>query len=140
MAKKCSLPAREVDPKTGLLYEDGPPKEVNQEQMRRFALQAFFHDYSVSTPNASLSGGFLGGLERMVQRLGFDSPVADACKATAFASNGLKLSREYMINEAEVLHQNLLNHLALRMKTPAASGTGTLAIAILLGLYQVIMS
>ncbi|KAJ5259237.1 hypothetical protein N7478_012218 [Penicillium angulare] len=108
--------------------------------MRKFALQAFFYDYCIPTSHSSLSGGFLSGLEPMVRNLGLDSPVADACRAAAFASHGIKLHRKFLIYQAEILHQNLLRHLALRIQTPAANSKENLTIAVLLGLYQMIIS
>jgi len=140
MARKCSLAAREPVPGTDFLPEDGPPKEVSENRIKELALQAFFYDYSVVSVNSSLSGGFLGGLEPLVQDLGLESHVANACKAAAFASNGIKLRRRFLTQQAETVYHDLLVHLAGSMQTPAASSHETLVIAILLGLYQVIFS
>ncbi|KAJ5639453.1 uncharacterized protein N7484_007315 [Penicillium longicatenatum] len=140
MARKCSLAAREPVPGTDFIPEDGPPKEVTQNRIKELALQAFFYDYTDVSVNSSISGGFLGGLEPIVQNLGLESHVANACKAAAFASNGLKLRRQFLIQQAETLYHELLGYLASSMQTPAASGHETLIIAILLGLYQMIVA
>ncbi|KAJ5538369.1 hypothetical protein N7494_007848 [Penicillium frequentans] len=140
MARKCSLAAREPVPGTDILPDDGPPKEVTQNRIKELALQAFFYDYTDVSVNSSISGGFLGGLEPIVQDLGLDSHVANACKAAAFASNGLKLRRQFLIQQAETLYHELLGYLASSMQTPAASSHETLIIAILLGLYQMVVA
>ena len=137
MARKCSLAAREPIPGTDILPEDGPPKEVSQNKIKELALQAFFYDYTVVRVNTLLPGGFMSGLEPVVQKLGMESHVANACKAAAFASNGRKLRRQFLIEQAETLYHDLLGYLARSMQTPAANSYETLAIAILLGLYQV---
>ncbi|KAJ5712054.1 hypothetical protein N7488_006210 [Penicillium malachiteum] len=137
MAQKCSLPVREPIPGTNVVPEDVLPKEVSVERMQRLALQAFFYDYSICTVTHSISGGFLGGLETMVRKAGLNSPLADACKAAAFASSGLKLRRKPLLDRAEILYHDLLRYLAKRMQASSASDPEPLAIAILLGLYQV---
>lgn len=137
MARKCSLPARAPLPGTDVLPEDGPPKEVSVERIEKYALQSFFYEYSILTVNSSLSGGFLARLESMVKRSGLKSPLADACRAAAFASGGLKLHRKYILDWGKNLYQDSIQHLAKLIRSSSATTPETLAIAILLGLYQV---
>ncbi|KAJ5704220.1 hypothetical protein N7493_011358 [Penicillium malachiteum] len=75
----------------------------------------------------------------MVRKSGLKSPLADACKAAAFASSGLKLRRKPLLDRAEILYHDLLRYLAKRMQAPSASDPEPLAIAILLGLYQLLV-
>ncbi|THC94915.1 hypothetical protein EYZ11_005598 [Aspergillus tanneri] len=141
MARKCSLSPRVPVPGTDTLPEDGPPKEIPDNLIEEFAIRAFFHDYCVAPVNTALSRGFLGGLELMVQRLGLQSPVANACKAVAFASHGLKLSRPFLTQKAETLYHELLVSLTRSTQNPAlAAGPEMLVIAILLGLYEMIIA
>ncbi|KAJ6031703.1 hypothetical protein N7540_002435 [Penicillium herquei] len=72
----------------------------------------------------------------MVRKSGLESPLANACKAAAFASGGLKLRRKPLLDQAEILYHDLLRYLAKRMQVNSASDPEPLAIAILLGLYQ----
>lgn len=138
-ARKCSLPARVPAPGSDIVPEDGPPKEVSESVIEDCALRAFFHDYCVVPMNSSLSRGFLGGLELMVHRLGLQSQVANACKAVAFASHGLKLSRPFLTRKAEMLYHDLLGSLARSIQNPdVASSSETMVISILLGLYEVL--
>ncbi|KAL2831551.1 hypothetical protein BDW59DRAFT_182191 [Aspergillus cavernicola] len=117
--------------------KDGAPKEVTNEAMEEYALQAFFYDYCLAPINPTFSCGFLGGLEVMVHRLGRQSPVSKACQAVAFASHGLKLTRPFLTRKAEELYQSLLRSLAHAIKDPKmANKTDTAVMAILLGLYE----
>ncbi|KAJ5930365.1 hypothetical protein N7466_005858 [Penicillium verhagenii] len=140
MARKCSLTAYEPVPGFDYLPEDGPPKELSQDEIKEIALQAFFYDYTNMCVNSSISGGFLGGLEQIVQDLGPQSHVANACKAVGFASNGLKLRRKFLIQEGETLYHDLLGYLSSSMQTSTASSHETLVIAILLGMYQMVVA
>jgi hypothetical protein len=119
--------------------EDGPPKDIPDDLIEELALRAFFHDYCVVPVNMAISRGFLGGLEPMVHRLGLQSPVANACKAVAFASHGLKLSRPFLIQKGETLYHELLGSLVRSIQNPPlAAGPDILVTAVLLGLYEVI--
>lgn len=138
IARKCSLSPRIPIPGTGNIPEDAPPSEVPEHLIEELALRAFFHDYCVVPVNPALSRGFLAGLEPMVQRLGPQSPLADACKAVAFACHGLKLSRPFLTEKAEMLYQTLLGSLAHSIQDGATSRTPEIfIITILLGLYEV---
>ncbi|KAL2802931.1 hypothetical protein BJX63DRAFT_437405 [Aspergillus granulosus] len=141
MARKCSLSPRVPVPGTDTVPEDGPPNDIPGGLIEELALRAFFHDYCVVPVNTALSRGFLSGLEPMVHRLGLQSPVANACKAVAFASHGLKLSRPFLTQKAETLYHELLGSLARSIQNPAlAAGPEMLVIAILLGLYEMIIA
>ncbi|KAL4819964.1 hypothetical protein BDW67DRAFT_154393 [Aspergillus spinulosporus] len=141
MARKCSLSPRVPVPGTDTMPEDGPPKDIPDGLIEELALRAFFHDYCVVPVNTALSQGFLGGLEPMVHRLGLQSPVANACKAVAFASHGLKLSRPFLTKKGETLYHELLGSVARSIQNHAlAASPEILVIAILLGLYEMIMA
>lgn len=140
-ARKCSLPVRVPDPSTKNLPEDCPPQEVPSEKTEEFALRAFFHDYCITSTNPSLSLGHLSGLESIIHHLGWQSNVAKACKAVAYANHGIKLCRPSLTRKAETYYQDLLASLVEAMNNPTtASTTGSLIIAMLLGLYEVFLS
>ncbi|PYH93854.1 putative C6 transcription factor [Aspergillus ellipticus CBS 707.79] len=142
MARKCSLPARAPAPGTSFLPNDAPPKEETDDSIEGLALRAFFYDYCVPLTNYSLSRGFLHGLETIVCRRGLSSDVAQACKAVAFASHGIKLQRPSLIDKAGSLYQKLITSLARAMNLndlPPRS-PDVLIIVMLLGVYEMIVA
>ncbi|KAE9382116.1 hypothetical protein N431DRAFT_321891 [Stipitochalara longipes BDJ] len=121
--------------------DDISPIEVPEEQVEQFALGAFFYDYPIISTNRELSRGYLDGLEGMVQQLGLESDLAKACKVVAFATHGIKLRRPVLIQRAENFYQDLLGTLARGIEDPVfATSTESLMIAMLLGLYEIIMA
>ena len=137
-ARKCSLPVRVSKPGTDILPEDGQPQELSNEKVEEFALRAFFYDYCIVSMNPYLSRGYLDGLELMLHQLGWESDLAKACKAVAFASHGSKLRRPVLKQKAEMLYHNLLGSLAKAIEDSAFATTAELLmIAMLLGLYEV---
>ncbi|KAK0516280.1 hypothetical protein JMJ35_000883 [Cladonia borealis] len=135
MARKCSLPVRVSGP--GI----DKPQEISDEKVEEFALRAFFYDYCIISTNHSLSRGYFDGLELMVQRLGWQSDLAKACKAVGFATHGTKLYRPGLMRKAEVFYYTLLGSLAKAIADPAfVKTTESLMIAVLLGLYEMIMA
>ncbi|KAL2812315.1 hypothetical protein BJX63DRAFT_421877 [Aspergillus granulosus] len=94
------------------------PKEITPELMEECALRAFFHDYCIVPIKTPLSHVFLGGLELMAHRLGLQFQV-----------------------KGEELYHELLIALAHTIKDPTvADTTETVVMAILLGLYEMIMA
>ncbi|KAL3446437.1 hypothetical protein BJX65DRAFT_131202 [Aspergillus insuetus] len=141
MARKCSLPARVPVPGSSILPPDILPKEVPREIMEECALRAFFYDFCLVPINPTLSRGFLSGLEQMVHRLGMQSQVAKACMAVGYASHGIKLFRPFLVQRAEELYYDGLRSLAHAMKdSHAINKEETVVMAILLGLYEIIMA
>ncbi|KAL2859229.1 hypothetical protein BJX68DRAFT_226018 [Aspergillus pseudodeflectus] len=141
MARKCSLPVRVPAPGSSSLPPDILPKEVPRDVMGECALRAFFYDFCIVPINPTLSRGFLGGLERMVHRSGLQSQVAKACMAVGYASHGVKLFRPFFVQEAEELYHELLSALAQAIRDPGAiDKEQTVVMAILLGLYEMIMA
>ena len=121
--------------------EDAKPREVSDEKIEEFALRAFFYDYCILSTNHSISRGYLDGLELMVNRLGWQSDLAKACKVVAFASHGIKLCRPSLTRKAETFNDDLLRSLAKDIQDPAFVNTAeSLTIAMLLGLYEVCQS
>lgn len=125
-------------PNTGILPEDRRPKEFSEAEVEKFALQAFFYDYCITSTNHTISRGYLDGLESLMLQLGVDSDLARACKAVAYASHGIKLDRPRLIKEGEKVYQDLLGNLARSIEKPGFTDTTeSLMIAMLLGLYEV---
>lgn len=138
IARKCVLPVRASGPGTDIVPEDGLPEENSEEKIEEFALRAFLYDYCVVSTNQSLSRGYLNGLELMIYHLGWQSDLAKACKAVAFADHGIKLRRPGLVRKAETIYHNLLGSLAKAIQDPAFVNTAeSLTIAMLLGLYEV---
>ena len=120
--------------------EDGLPVETSDEKVEEFALRAFLYDYCIVSTNRSLSRGYLNGLELMLHRLGWQSDLAKACKAVAFADHGIKLRRPGLVRKAEVSYHDLLGPLAKAIQNSAFVNTAeSLMIAMLLGLYEVFL-
>lgn len=121
--------------------KDVQPREVSNEKVEEFALRAFFYDYCIISTNPSISRGYLNGLESMLNHLGWQSDPAKACKAVAFASHGIKLSRPGLTRKADILYNDLLRSLAKAILDPAfVNNIESLTIATLLGLYEVHLS
>ena len=121
--------------------DDAKPREVSDEKVEEFALRAFFYDYCILSTNHSISRGYLDGLELMVNRLGWQSDVAKACKVVAFASHGIKLCRPGLTRTAETFYDDLLGSLAKAIQDPAFVNIAeSLTIAMLLGLYEACQS
>ncbi|RDW57449.1 hypothetical protein BP6252_13787 [Coleophoma cylindrospora] len=140
-ARKCSMPTRAPIPGTDVLSEDILPAEISQAQSNELALRAFFYDYCIVSTNPNLSRGFLSGLEMMAHRLGPQSDLAKACQAVAFGSHGKPLNRPQLVAKAEMFHQELLGSLAEAIENPAsANATEAKLVAMLLGLYQIIVA
>lgn len=138
IARKCRLPVRASRPGTDLVPEDGLPEETSDEKVEEFALRAFLYDYCIVSTNQSLSRGYLNGLELMLNRLGWQSDVAKACKAVAFADHGIKLRRPGLARKAELSYYDLLGSLTKAIHDSAFVNTAeSLTIAMLLGLYEV---
>ena len=141
MARKCSLPGEtpgsvpDTQPKDG-----GLPKEVSKEKLDEFALRGFFYDYCVVSTNQSLSRGYLGSLELMLYRRGWQSDLAKACKVVEYASHGTLLRRPGLMQKAELMYHDLLGSLAKAIDGAAfANNAESLTIAMLLGLYEVLL-
>ena len=140
-ARKCSLPVRVPAPGTDILPEDSKPPEVSDEKVENFAVRAFFYDYCITSMNQSLSRGYLNGLEMMLDRLGWQSDLAKACKVVAFANHGIKLCRPTLTHKAEVLYHDLLGSLGKALANTAFVTTAeSLVTATLLGLYEVFLT
>ena len=77
----------------------------------------------------------------MLNRLGWQSDLAKACKVVAFANHGIKLCRPGLTRKAEIFYDDLLRSLAKAIEDPAFVNTAeSLTIAMLLGLYEVHLS
>ena len=140
LARKCTLPIRRPLPGSDVMPEDICPIEVPEEKVEEFALGAFFYDFPIISANREISRGYLDGLEGMVQQLGLQSDLAKACKVVGFAAHGIRSRRPALIQRAEDLYQDLLGTLARGIEDPAfASSTESLMIAMLLGLYEVLI-
>lgn len=140
MARKCSLPARNLAPGSNIMPEDGCPKEMSIEKTEEFALRAFFYDYCIIPVNRSLCRGYLSGLEAQVRHLGLHSELAKACKVVAFANHGVKLNRPSFMRKAEKMYHDLLGYLAKVIEIPSLANIDeSLTIATLLGLYEVVL-
>ena len=141
MARKCSLPARssglvpDTQPKDG-----GLPREVSKEKLEEFAVRGFLYDYCVVSTNQSLSRGYLGSLELMLHRRGWQSDLAKACKVVEGASHGTLLRRPDFLRKAELMYHDLLGSLAKAIDSAAfVNNAESLTIAMLLGLYEVLL-
>ena len=120
------------------MAEDAKPREVSDEKVEEFALRAFFYDYCIISTNHSISRGYLSGLESMLNRLGWQSDLAKACRVVAFATHGIKLARPRLARKAEMFYDDLLGSLVKAIQDPAFVNTSeSLTIAMLLGLYEV---
>jgi len=76
----------------------------------------------------------------MSYRLGPKSNLVKAYQAVAFASHGKPLRRPQLVHKAEMFYQELLGSLARAIESPAsADATEIKLVAMLLGLYQVIL-
>jgi hypothetical protein len=138
IARKCTLPKRELDPGMSTLPPDVIPKEVKVEKADHYALQAFFHDYCIPSSNTGISPGFLGGLERKFYDVAPDSMLKVACEAVAYASYGVSLNRPLLSHRAVVLYQDVLARFAVAMHDPhSIEREDSLCVAMLLGLYEV---
>lgn len=141
IARKCTLPKRELLPGMSTLPPDVCPKEVKVEKADQFALQAFFHEYCIPSSNTGISPGFLRGLEQKFYDVAPDSMLKIACKAVAYASHGVSLNRPVLSHRAVVLYQGVLSRFAVAMHDPGSiERKDSLCVAMLLGLYEVINS
>lgn len=139
--RRCSLPILFVDFGTEVLPKDGRLQEVSEDVSDESALRAFFDNYCISSTNHALSRGYLGGLERMFHRLGWQSNLAKACKVVALAHQGNTLHRPGLVRKAEMLYHELLGILAKAIESSTQAHTAeTMTIALLLGLYEVCLS
>ena len=141
MARKCSLPAQASGPVPQMQPKDGGlPQEISKEKFDEFALRAFFYDFCVISTNQSLSRGYLGSLELMLHRRGWQSDLAKACKVVEFASHSTLLRRPGLMRKAELMYHDLLGSLAKAIDSAAfADNAESLTIAMLLGLYEVFL-
>lgn len=123
------------------LPHDLCPKEVEVEKSDQYALQAFFHEYCISSFNTGISQGFLKGLEKKVHNVVPESMLKIACKAVAYASSGVSLNRPQLSRRAAVLHQTVLSTFAVAMQDAGSiKDEDALCVAMLLGLYEVIIA
>lgn len=141
IARRCTLPVRVPSPITGTLPPDGLPAEVSDSRVEEFALRSFFYDYCISSTNHALSRGYLSGLEQLVEKLGWQSDVAKACKVVACATHGKKLRRPGLLRRADVLGSELLASLRRCIETGHEAESDELVlVVVLLGLYEVPLS
>jgi hypothetical protein len=127
-------------PGTDVLPSDTIPIETSQAESNELALRAFSYDYCIIPTNPTLSRGYLSGLEMMAHRLGPKSNLVKACQAVVLASHGKPLHRPQLVHKAEKFYQELLGSLARAIESPAsADATETKLVAMLLGLYQVLL-
>ncbi|TVY80763.1 hypothetical protein LSUE1_G007403 [Lachnellula suecica] len=140
-ARKCSLPVLVALPGTTTPPSDTLPVEATQADSSLYALRAFFYDCCVISTNLNLSRGFLSGLEKMAYGLGMESDLVQACKAISLGSHSKVQQRPKEIQKAELIYQKLLGSLAKAIENPPMAKTAELKlIAMLLGLYQIIMT
>jgi hypothetical protein len=138
IARKCTLPTRQLTPGSDTLPADGIPTEVSLTQSNELALRAFIYDYCVITANLNLSRDYLSGLERMVRCLGLKSDLAKACMAISCASHGKTKFRPQFVDRAEGFYQELLGSMAKAIQNPmTVDAKESRCIAMLLGVYQV---
>lgn len=137
IARKCSLPRREILP--GMPSpQDSCPKEVKIEKADECALAAFFYDYCISSPANKTSPGFLRGLQEKFSFTVSDSMLKRACKAVAYASHGIKLNRPYLLRRGMELYQEVLTQFSVVMHGfKPDEREEALYVAVLLGLYEV---
>ena len=78
------------------------------------------------------------GLERMLHHLGWRSNLAKAHKVVAFVNHGIMLHRPGPTRKADMQYHDLLGTFAKALQNLALATTPeTMAIAMLLGLYEV---
>jgi hypothetical protein len=139
-ARKCSIPIRVPIPGTDVLPSDTIPVEASKAESNELALRAFFYDYCIIPTNPNLFWDFLYGLEKMAYRLGPKSTLVKVCQVVGFASHGKPLHGPQLVHKAEMFYQELLGSLAKAIKSPdSADATETKLVAMLLGLYEVIL-
>lgn len=108
------------------------------EEADDFAMRSFFYDFCIISENHCLSRGFLGNLEAMLRRHSLDSDLSKACRAVAYASRGTTLKRPPLVQRGRDYHDQVLSHFPKHVADPTrAYSTETLAISMLLGLFEV---
>ena len=140
MACRCSLP----DGASGLVTVTQPqvgglPTEVSTDKLDESALEAFFYDYCVIPTNRSISHGYLGSVQSMLHRQGWQSDLAKACKAVEYATQSTLLRTPVLMRKAELMYVDLLGSLAKMDSATFANSPESLKIAMLLGLYEVLL-
>jgi hypothetical protein len=137
MARKCSLPKRPpVDEQADALSATIPPG-ISQRESNLFSLRSFLYDFCIPA-HSSVSHGYLSTFEDTVRKLGFESDLAKACEAVAFACGGRRLNRPGLSRKADFFHHESVGSLARKIEQSSNAGNHEQLFSVyLLGLYQV---
>ena len=115
------------------------PKEVSTDKLDESALEAFFYDYCVVSTNRSISHGYLGSVQSVLHRQGLQSDLAKACKVVEYATQSTLLRKPVLLRKAELMYVDLLGSLYKMDSATFANSPESLKIAMLLGLYEVLL-
>ncbi|KAK5054492.1 hypothetical protein LTR84_001383 [Exophiala bonariae] len=109
-------------------------------QIEQCALTAFFRNYTVSPADHSLSGGYLDGLQFLLNEAKPQSEMLQASTVIALASLGNRRNIYPLLVRARLLYLNLLRSFNATLSSDSASKNVVqqFTTAILLGLYEII--
>lgn len=95
-------------------------------------------DYCISSPNYTVSRGYLSGLGGLIESAGPGSHIAESCKIISLANLGKKVNSAVFLQKAERLYFELLPSFRLTISSKDKLATvESLMTAVLLGLYEV---
>ncbi|PON27729.1 hypothetical protein TGAM01_v203496 [Trichoderma gamsii] len=115
--------------------------ETDDEALERLALDIFLTEFTTKAADRQASRGFLDGIQPLLKSDNPQSSLVCSAKTVALASIGIRLKRKSLIRKTERQYGDLLGnlHQSLYAETRCVS-IETLYTAILLGLYEIIIS
>lgn len=138
LARRCSLPKRELNEETGVLPSDTLPPGITQAQSDHFAFRNFLYDFCIDSTDRGSSKGYLSGFERFARTFSPTSDLVKACAAVGFAVHSRPLRRPSLGHRADVLYQEVVTVAVRSIANGADANDPELrCLVLLLGLHEV---
>ncbi|EXJ90106.1 hypothetical protein A1O3_03175 [Capronia epimyces CBS 606.96] len=117
------------------------PSNLDDAELEALSVNTFFADFCVPSRDRLLSRGFLDGLEPLVDHAGSSSDISKAVRVVALAATGNRNGRSGLLVKAKHIYGDLLRSFQTSISNPETANTAeSLMVAVLLGLYEIIIS
>ena len=110
----------------------------NWPEIESSAFDMFVSSYCISSPDRTVSRGYLNDLASLLQEAGPESGLAKACQIISLANLGKKANSPMLLRKAEMLYFDFLPSFRwiISIETKSTT-THSFVTAVLLGLYEV---
>ncbi len=111
--------------------------EINDEQLKKQAIETCIQDFVISSAQPSLSRGFLDGLPTLLSEAGPSSDLAGAARILALSTVANRMGRLSLVHSAAQQYGDLLLSFKASLTRHDIPTVHLLVTGVLLGLYEV---